>query len=320
MNSLPPVRKMPLLVHGMHGMGDNIHQRAIMRELMKRKEVWLETPWPCLYHDLVGPDLKLITKGSTLRTQAKNAAREAAKFTRLRPPSGTPQLSISYSPDAVRSHGSVLAAMCATAKVQQGDFRLPVASDWAERANALISQWGVAGRPIMVYRPLVERTEWGGCRSRNPDHHAYARLFRSIRDQFFVVSVADLQLQKEWQVGEPVDADVSLHAGELPSEVLAALIGRASLVYASPGFAIVMAQAVGTPSICVFGGYENSKSFLGGAAFAPYLGIDPINSCNCFSHTHKCDKQIDVKTATIAIQEFVNATKSKVNQDHPALV
>jgi len=159
----------------------------------------------------------------------------------------------------------------------------------------------------MLYRPLQERAEWGGCRNRNPDHAAYAELFRSIRDRFFVVSVADFEPGREWMVGEPVEADLEFHNGELDFETIAGLTRMASLVFTPPGFAVVLAQAVETPVACVFGGYENSKSFSGGARFSQYLGIDPIRPCHCFSHDHQCKKAIDMPKAIARLKAFAEA-------------
>lgn len=128
---------MPLLVHGMHGLGDNLHQRAIVRELMKTREVWLETPWPSIYHDLIGPRLHVITRGATLRTQAKNATREAALYDRRPPPQGADVLKISYPPALIRQERGVLAAMAKQCGVDVGDFRMPVPREWSEKLSKL---------------------------------------------------------------------------------------------------------------------------------------------------------------------------------------
>lgn len=301
--ALSSQKKPALFVEGMHGLGDNLHQRSVMRQLMRDYDVWLETPWPCLYHDM--PDLKLISKGSVLRTQAKNAQREADRFTKEPPPAYARRLKVNYPPDAVRQHGAALAAMSAQCGVRPGDFRLPIPDEWFARADQLIAQWQPS-KPLMIYRPLVERTEWGGCRNRNPSHAAYGDLFKAIRDRFFVVSVADLVPRKEWMVGPAVDADVTYHGGELDIEILAALTARAGLVYTAPGFALVLAQAVGTPVVGVFGGYEKSSSFSAGAAYTPTLGIDTIKPCDCFSHSHRCEKRIDMPSATRRLLEFVH--------------
>jgi hypothetical protein len=304
-----PVIRNPgcVFVQGMGGMGDNLHQRALVRQLMASWTVYLETPWPSIYHDLMGSRLRLIRHQTSLRTQAKNVRREWDKYDVL-PPGTMRTLPVWYTPNDVRSEGSVLAAMLKSVHCSERDFSMPVPADWHYQLDAQLPYW-VPTKPVMVYRPLIERTEWGGCFARNPDPDAYYTLVQSIRDQFYVVSVADLVPGVEWMTSQPIRADIEFHHGELSFEMLAALMERASLSYASPGFATILAQAVGTPSVCIFGGYENSSSFSAGAALAPYLGIDPINPCSCFSHKHPCRKDIDVPRAASTLDAFIAATK-----------
>ena len=308
----------PLYIVGMHGLGDNLHQRSIVRAyLAKGREVWLETPWPQVYHDLAGPRLKLVDKGSSLRTQAKNARANRAAFTRQRQPPSVDVLRQKYPPALVRSEGSVLGAMSKVAGVPVGDFRLPIPKAWREKADAWIRRWK-PDKPLMIYRPLVERTEWGGCRARNPLRWHYNDLFRSVERDFFVVSVADLQPGKEW-LADHLDAtlgDVQVHNGELDFETLAALTEMASLVFTSPGFAAVLGQAVGTPTVVVSGGYEDGTSFAAGAALTPTLAIAPINACNCFRHDHDCPKEIDMAEALAQLSDFTGQLNRSIPQPY----
>lgn len=288
----------PIYLQGMHGLGDNLHQRAIVRELSRSREVWLETSWPQVYHDM---PVHCIAKGTTLRTQLKNVVRSRSLFATSRRASQS--IRVWYTPQQVRARGSVLAAMCAAVGVdhETADFRMPVPADWVAQARQFVD----TDRPILVYRPLVERTEWGGCAARNPDRGAYARLFAGIRERYHVVSIADLVPGVEWISGEPIEADQTFHAGELCFEALAGLFSIAALVWASPGFAVPLSQAVGTPVIAIFGGYESSRSFSSGARFSPYLGVDTMAPCECFSHHHACDKRIDEESAAKRIWEFI---------------
>lgn len=304
--------KSKLLVHGMHGMGDNIHQRAIIRQLMKKYEVWLETSWASLYHDLAGPSLHLINKRTHLRTQAKNAAREAGAF-ELPPPRAdfSATLRVRYTPERVRALGSVLAAMCEATETDYSavDFRLKVPRAWVAEAKALV---GDPGRPIMFYRPLVNRPkDWGGCLARNPAHDTYFSLASWARKEAFLVSIADLEDDKEWEVGHDIAPDLALHKGELTFEGLAGLMSISAFAFTSPGFAVPLAQAVGTPVVTVFGGYESSRSFAGSHVRSPYLGIDTINPCECFRHDHACDKRISLKEAIPRMMGFIHGALAK---------
>ncbi len=300
-----------LIINGMHGLGDNIHQRALVRQLTRTNRVWLRTPWPCVYHDLAGPNLKLVKPVTRLRTQAKNAAREAQKFTRERVPAAR-TVQVSYAPQAVRNEGSVLAALLKSAggEPRSANFRLPVPQAWHDRAAPWIARWNPQ-KPLLLFRPLHERSEWGGCPARNPDHAAYAELLESIRDRYFVVSIADLEPQREWLVGPRVQGDVECHAGELDFETIAALTQRAGLVFNTPGFMTVLAQAVGAPAVTVFGGYEDAESFSAGAHYTAWLPIEPIQPCNCFSHGHACDKRLDMPAALAALQSFADETLNR---------
>ncbi len=299
---------MPVLVDGMHGLGDNVHQRAIIRRLLAAdRDVWLRTPWPCLYHDFTAAGrVHLLPPWRTLRTQAKNARREHARYAIGQPPRVIETRRVWYDPAAVRATGSVLGGMIRTTLsqgIEGADFTLPVPPEWRAKAAARMAR---PDRPIMVLRPLVNRREWDAT-ARNPDPAAFAAIFNAIRSRFFVVSIADLSAGQEWIVGDELDADVTFHAGELDAEAIAGLMASAALTFCSVGFALVLSQAVGTPVVTVYGGRECSRFYAYGERFAPTLGIDPIRPCECFSHNHRCDKRIDVPAAHERVARFIEA-------------
>lgn len=284
-------------IEGMHGLGDNIRQRAIVREYLKKGPVWLTSSWVSVYEDLIPQGLHIVHRPSSLRTQTKNAERERERFSRVPIPRDATRVRVWYPPDLVRKSGTILKAMGKATHCEPFDFTINVLADWWDSLLQKLPANAIS-KPIMLYRPLVDRpSDWGGCNARNPDFDAYSKLFEAIRDQFYVISVADLQPAKEWIVGVRHAVDYKFHAGELSVEELFALTKMASLVYCSPGFAAVMAQAVGTPVVCVFGGYERSSFFFDGHKIAPCVGIDTISPCDCFSHSHACEKRIDIPTA-----------------------
>jgi hypothetical protein len=289
-----------MLIQGMLGLGDTIHQRAVVRQIMEREEVWLQTPWPGVFHDMVGPRLHLTTRVSSLRTQTKNIAREAGKFNRAKAPRVSEPHKIWYKHDDIISRGGFLAAMCHNSGVQVGDFALPIPESWRAKAAALLP--AELDKPLMVYRPLVSRTEWNGCDQRNPDAAAYVELLGSIRDRFFIVSVADLAQGKEWAVSKPVGADLEYHNGELDFETLAGMVSLADLTWCSPGFMLVLSQALSVPMVAVFGGHESARMYDHGNSSD--LFIQPKTPCECLSKTHACDKRIDMSAANAAIQKF----------------
>ena len=180
-----------LLVRGMHGLGDNVHQRAIIRALLKRDyQIALETSWPCVYHDL---PIRFIRRPVALRTQLKNAIREIDKFSAAVPAHhGGRSIHISYNRGTISGlpSGTVLEAMFASAGIQpdyaEADYSLPIPVSWVTDAYAFSSKW-TGTKPVMIYRPLVARPEFRGSGIRNANPDQYAELITMVRDSFFVV-------------------------------------------------------------------------------------------------------------------------------------
>lgn len=304
----------------MHGMGDCLHQRAVVRHWGQTRDVWLETSWPSIYHDL---DVRLKRRPVGLRTQSKNAAREVDKFDGRDIPRGIPELRPSYSGASVMNCKSqtVLEAMCNATNTpyDQADYRLPVPDQWFHNLNrsSAFARWQESGKPLLVYRPLVARPEWRGSVARNADPISYAHLTASIREEFFVISIADLEPGKEWIVGPELIADVEFHQGQLTFNDLAALFKAADLVMTSSGFAAILAPAVGTAVFNVVGGYENPGALQSGERFVPFLSIGPVNGgCRCFTSMCRvpCDKKIDLTDAHKKLAEFIPSILPQIEE------
>lgn len=296
-------------------MGDNLHQRAVVRQLMQRADVTLETSWPVIYHDLIEQGLKVARRPVRLRTQTKNSMRESeqVKFS-ARHPLLRANMRVSYTGTQVLQTKSktILEAMCnATAtNFETADFRLPVPDAWVgDLFKTLAYLPDRAGRrPWLLYRPLCARPEWTGSQRRNADPETYAALLSAIRDKFFVISVADFEPGQEWLVGPEPDADVKLHAGQLNFEALAALAKQSDMIFTSSGFAAILGPAVETPTVSIIGGYEDVRCHDSGKKFAPYLSLGPENGCSCWTSACRktCDKRIEIETAKAKLVAFVN--------------
>jgi hypothetical protein len=304
--------KPPLHVQGMHGMGDCLHQRAVLRQLMETRDITLETSWPAMYHDLMADGLKVTRRPVGLRTQAKNAAREHEKFS-PRHAFVRAGLRVSYTGHQVLQTPSktILEVMCNVTGTSfaNADYRLPIPDAWHSLLARTLEPLRVQdeGKPWMLYRPLVARPEWRGSMARNADPLAYHDIYNSIRDKFFVVSVADLADNQEWTVGPDAKPDLTFHRGELVFEALAALAQQSKLVFTSSGFAAVLGPAVGTRTLSIVGGYEDPRCHDSGAKFAPYLAIGPRVPCSCWTSACRrvCDKAMDLDLARRQALDFV---------------
>ncbi len=302
----PPWDRKPMFLTGMLGIGDNIHLRAVLRELKKVYSVKLETLQISMYYDLVDQYLELIPfTHSNIKPRIRESMfKDLATKDYVKLPAHRHR--VTYRD--INKHGSILAsqfAFCNLKMPVKPDFSLPIHPDWNEKLDKLMKNWKI-DKPLMIYRPIILNTVWPRP-NRSPEPGAYNFLYRSLRDKFFVVSVASLKDKQEWIVGTQQNVDIELNNGQLDFETMAALFARADLVFGNAGFAPVLAQAVGTPVICVYGGNESSKTTNSvGVHLAPSLFIEPDKPCDCHRSNHDCDKRITLPPALKRIQEFVD--------------
>ncbi len=310
-----------IVIRGHLGFGDCLHQRAILRTLFEQGEtdIVLDTFYGAMYHDLIQRGLRLRPiKGHPPRV------RERGHFINRRTEiaDGAVHAKLRYNATSVHEHGSILAAQyacCGLTMPEKPDFSLVVPDEWRGLARERL---GRITKPLMVYRPLVLNNLFR-CEQRLPDVDAYATLYESIRDQFHVVTIANLGDYGEAIVGPGMPADTEFLHGELEYETLVGLFAEANLVFSCAGFAPVLAQAVGTPTAIVYGGHEGFKTTNSvGAHLAPSLAIEPLNVCECHGghytrgpggelvkpvKDHECDKTLDLPIALTRLKEFTCA-------------
>jgi SAM-dependent methyltransferase len=302
--------KPPLRLNGMHGIGDVLHQRSVVRELMKTNDVWLATCHWHVYHDLIEQGLKLIFQPTKLRAQSKTIERERDLFQPLTVlPEFEREIKLWYRKDAIEQYGSILQAMhgnCGV-PVDNPDFSLPIPLSWHDQLERTLGRDFSGGQPIMVLRQIVIRREWDS-RNRNPDPVAFQALYEEARKGFFTISIADILEPVEVIEGPTLPADIHLHKAELTFEQMAALWQRAACVFSPAGFGPVLAQAVGTASIIIYGGRESYRTTdQAGAHLAPTLGIDPIEPCDCHTEHHNCgSRAIDIPASIERIRSFLD--------------
>lgn len=268
------------VIQGMKGLGDNIYQRAFLRQL--DGPVYLETPWPELYSDL--PHVLPVHIPTTLRTQRKNADAYTGPW--HTPPLVRKARRIEYRADGI------FAGMRRTFGVEPGVLDLP---DFGPSP--------VAG-PYALVRPVTLRSEWRAD-TRNPLPEYVAEAAEELRQRgVTVVSVADLEDGAEWALAPLPQADIEFHRGELSMRQLLALLRHASYVVGGIGWIVPAAIAARRPAWVVCGGQGGYNSpdritdptmDLAAMTFAV-----PDQMCMCMQRSHDCDKRITNHRARFA--------------------
>lgn len=271
-----------MIIYSMKGLGDNIYQRAFLKNMPRT--IYLDTPWPELVADL--PHVQCVKPQTNLRTQAKNIARHT---TWLMPPTKQPARHIRYGTEGI------IPGMIASFGVMPGAFDLPPLPPSPETGK------------YVVVRPATVRSEWRAD-TRNPDpyyisyavHYADAMGYR-------IISVADLVDGVEWMVeGHDYPIDVEYHKGELPVEQLLSLVTNAAAVIGGIGWLVPAALSAKVPAWIICGGQGgyNAPELICPAESTISFAV-PDNFCRCKLKQHNCDKRIsnyDSKLATWADQ------------------
>lgn len=258
---------------GMLGLGDNLYQRAAIREVPG--EHHLITAWPQLYADL--PRIHCVRPATRLRTQAKNVARADLRWAQS--PRRRPQ-AVHYA----GRPGSMLEGLCSAFGVRPRQVTFDAPSFAAPSRE-----------PYVVVRPATVRSEWRAD-GRNPMPEYLARATEVLRRRYRVVSVADLAPGREWALDPLPPADETYHAGELQIEQLLGLVAGASAVVGGVGWLVPAAVAYRVPMLLLYGGW--------GGPNGPHRIFDtrmdislieqalPDNFCLCANRSHACDKTI----------------------------
>lgn len=259
-----------MIIHSMKGLGDNIYQRAFLKNMPG--PIYLDTPWPELVSDL--PHVHCIRPQTTLRTQAKNIARYSSW---LMPPGRQPARHIRYGAEGI------IPGMTASFGVAPGAFDLPPLTPSPEQGK------------YVVVRPATVRSEWRAD-TRNPDpEYIYRGVWEARLRGYRVISVADLVEGQEWLVG-PADypADVRYHKGELPVEQLLALVHGAAAVIGGIGWIVPAALCAKVPAWIICGGQGgyNAPELITPKGQSNITFAVPDNFCRCRLKQHNCDKRI----------------------------
>lgn len=272
-----------MFINCMSGLGDAIYTRPIVEAHLKdNPDLVVRTTWPQIFADLA----PCIPSNTQLRTQKKNRDTLSADVWHEGEPT-PPQVRPRYGPNTMKAGVTILGAMENSSGVRLGPspgLSFPYCGLWANT------------KPIAVVRPVTVRSEWVNV-SRNPDPVYVERAAQILADAgFHVVSIADIDPDREDLIGNPLFCHERYDHGELALEPLLSLMQSATVVVGAVGFVVPMCLAMGTPLICIQGG--------NGGHNAPELIVDPRvrsdhirflmpdNYCRCAKNNHPCSKSI----------------------------
>jgi len=233
-----------LFIVGPWGLGDSIYVRPFIAATAQRRDVYYETPWPELFHDL---PLRLVRGQRRLRTQMRNLARTRQEQW-FRPPDDARTIRLGYGVLEV-ANGNVATAM---------EIKLPP-------LNKLNPVWDLpelgkcpfdtGGAPLAIIRPVMRRIEWDN-EARNPYPQYVDEIAGDLKARgFATVVIADLKHGYEWiEGGRLPPHNVALTNGELSVRQLLAAVRDAAVVVGPVGWIVPAAIALHTRAFIILGG------------------------------------------------------------------
>jgi hypothetical protein len=275
----------PINVLGLQGLGDNIYQRAFVKQLARKSEVWLETSWPELYADIAGLHFVVPAINGKLRTQTKNVSRAKVKWEH-RPQRAMRTVRNTYVP-AFQNHKSIIWGMEQSFQLQLDpvDFDLP----------KLPPPPVVSEKPIAFVRPATERREWLNV-ARNPRPEYIVQVVEQLRPTHHIAIIADVLDGAEWFVGRPPRGDSEFIRGELHAMDMLALLAASDLVIGPVGFIVPASIALKRDCFVILGGqggHNSPERILDNRLDCSRIKFaTPREFCGCTSMRHDCNKEI----------------------------
>jgi len=258
----------------MKGLGDNIYQRAFVKELAKKHHsIMFDSPWPEIYKDI--RQVHCVLPKTKLRTQLKNVQRYRRR--------DWAKTDLRQSRKACYGRDGIFTGMEKVFGVKAKTFDLP------SFKNPL-------GGRYAVIRPASIRDEWPAP-SRNPKPEYLCECAETLLNHGIdVISIADLNEQEKPVLPLP-KATKNFHKGEFSIAETLGLVQNASIVVGGIGWIVPAAIAYKRPSWFVCGGWGtfNSPKNLIDETVMDLRNIHfelPDNFCMCNDRDHDCDKRI----------------------------
>jgi len=321
-----------LFIRGTAGFGDNLGLRLVVRYLAKRhKAIYLKTTIPELYWDI--PNVKFVFPVDGGFYGGRSWARHIARLPRsifVDPPVGIKETRRHYG--LIYSDEGRRGVMCfdvddngtphqvnPPAKPlnifedirqavgiprEEFDFSFPVKSEWIAAARDAVAPLDLKGKKLCVIIPPTIRKDWEST-SRNPRLEYFQLLIDRYGDEYFFLSVADLEAGQEWLIGELCGVDAQYHHAELSISTLFGLLKIADMVITPPNFGILFGIATRAKAFCIFGGCAGPGVMCDAAMGLDNFGyVAPEPFCQCWQRWHDCNKEIPEERIIGAFEEL----------------
>lgn len=281
-------KKEKIYIKTFDGFGDNLYTRSVIKELIKNKDVYIQTPLPDIYRDL---PVKFVYTQSEYRTQSKIKPSKHIKFNDA---PDIKAIELKYDQDLYTSNVMTILLKKVNLPLDTKlEWDLPDFTEELSELNLNIP----LDKKIAIVRPSTIRMEWP-VPSRAADQTYINWCSSTLMDWgYHVISVADLEKDKEWLYNNmDIHAHQKFYKGEVPIYALLELIKKAELVVGGSGFIVPATVSANTNLFLILGGrlgYDSPAKTLHPTMDMSKISCAlPTNPCRCGQDDHDCDKRI----------------------------
>lgn len=232
-----------MIIRTNFGLGDNIYLRPVLK-WMPPTEIYLETPWPQVFLDL--PKVKFLRPNNLiLRTQKENVKRG---FEWQQIGSYLPDFTVKYDLKKGNIIQNYIDALLGF-NPSWLDNSIFIKQEWISKARLFVN----TDRRICIIRPNTIRKEWQ-CPARNPHTKYLQRFINYYKDQFYIISIANLSKDHEEYDGVLEGVDLELTKG-IDIEMFMGLFAIADMIVTSPSFWSALGIAMDKNMVIVYGAH-----------------------------------------------------------------
>jgi len=317
------------IIKSLHGIGDHVYERPLIKALAEREELYIESPLPFMLSGI--ENVKFLRTETPWRTQQKQRlieenfisieysqlpeeAFQQITYPPIRPGYPRPnfnriqrvvrpelEIRFGYGPDNY-SRWNLIQCLERQAKVTLSepiDFAMP---DFGP------CPVDTGGKKLAIVRPPTDRAEWH-TPSRQCLPQYTNRACQMLKAAgYYTVSVADCVQGKEWLVGDAPEADLILHSGELSLVKLMALCQHADVIVGGVCWIVPAGIAFKRNTFIIAGGrlgYDSQFKITDMRMdLEKFTMVHPDPMCQCFEAKHNCYKTIS--NFDEEFQKFIN--------------
>lgn len=292
-----------------YGFGDNIYERPfVIKATRENDRVYLFTPFPEIYPNI--PNLFFTKPITQLRAQKKNIDRIPASVWATPPPAPYTRKQFDYHRGRLQQNLNIIQGFeDSIGKINQLDFNMPAKPEWLTKAQAILKNINTEKKICIVKRPTLRR-EWLNI-SRNPKLEYIQLLIDTYKDEYFFISVADVNGTDEWLDGVLSGIDLDLNHGQTDIFTTAGLCALSDMVIGYPSYFLPLCISLKTKFFCIYGGSIKPELLTDprmGTETYSFAAPDPF--CNCIENDHQCKKDIPPGKVLKNFEELKNRKKN----------